>query len=544
MSLHPDHTPHTPEAYFERYADKTPTGKKLEVTSSLLQRALALYLFSQMTKPQRTLKVNDRFARMIPEGEDGVKVPGMVMSVSPEMLTLIRLLDYLHGEKVNQATDVLGWLAALILPSGPLHRSLIKGLYKGFGPSEVQHHLETHHLDILQRTAEQLDKKIKENGGKIRVDLMHQPVKQLYTESIHSFLVPDIESSDISNLAKLMVELGERMGEYLLTVIKQEKSPAFLHNKIGATENDVKQHFSRVNQVIGDLKTTHFDPIIKGYLKDVNAGVFTGEGKDGVLRKMVRYFLTETRREEGQVQYQRTSEKIEKIREEVVALIINQGKVDLKVLEHYQHQSDEDFIVEAMESFLTSVIFAGQDTVTMLTTNAVLIANANPTILANCRQEILQALGLSEGQRISREQFMELLGEQSQSFPYLEALLTESLRLRPPVDNLIRSFQNEDGPIHIRYGGNDFKGGTLNVLIGPMQRRPEHFVKPHRAEPNRHLSDEVIKAAGYNWTEASPNVVAYRQQYNMAAYAPFGAKARNQEPREISGAGNARNCPG
>lgn len=162
----------------------------------------------------------------------------------------------------------------------------------------------------------------------------------------------------------------------------------------------------------------------------------------------------------------------------------------------------EDLTEDELIDTLLSLLFAGYETTAATTTYAIYLISQNAAVEENCLKEIhLQKHTKSV---------------QPSVYPYLQAVLMETLRLYPPAISTTRSLEKA-----IELDGISVPAGTyMYIPIWIIQRDPANFPSPLEFRPDRWA---IFDAASDRWQRRDPPP----ELGNVDAWVPFSAGARN-----------------
>ncbi|KAK9903986.1 hypothetical protein WJX75_001915 [Coccomyxa subellipsoidea] len=157
---------------------------------------------------------------------------------------------------------------------------------------------------------------------------------------------------------------------------------------------------------------------------------------------------------------------------------------------------------EALRDELMTLLVAGQETSAILLAWTCAYLAHHPAVQARAAEELLQVLDGAEP-----------LPANVQELRYLQAVVLETLRLRPPAYIVGRCAATD-----VSLGGHQLPKGTT-VLVSPwvMHRDPQHWSQPEAFLPERWLDQLAAKPAMAELSNMGTN----------GAYLPFGAGPRN-----------------
>jgi cytochrome P450 len=171
----------------------------------------------------------------------------------------------------------------------------------------------------------------------------------------------------------------------------------------------------------------------------------------------------------------------------------------------------EDLSEEELTDTLLSLLFAGYETTAATLTYAIYLISQHASVEQQCLEEIEQQDCQDSGTQ-----------KKPEDYPYLQAVLMETLRLYPPAISTTRSLEKElvlDGiPVP--------KGTYLYIPIWTIQRDSKNFPEPLAFRPERwaaQVSDPHLSTSGSSWQLRDPPP----ELGNAQAWVPFSAGARS-----------------
>jgi cytochrome P450 len=172
----------------------------------------------------------------------------------------------------------------------------------------------------------------------------------------------------------------------------------------------------------------------------------------------------------------------------------------------------EDLSEEELTDTLLSLLFAGYETTAATLTYAIYLISQHASVEEQCLEEIEQQVCQDSG----------TFKKKPEDYPYLQAVLMETLRLYPPAISTTRSLEKEvvlDGiPVP--------KGTYLYIPIWTIQRDSKNFPEPLAFRPER-WADQVPQVStgggGSCWELRDPPP----ELGNAQAWVPFSAGARS-----------------
>uniref|UniRef100_A0AB39A350 Cytochrome P450 3A8 n=1 Tax=Hyalomma asiaticum TaxID=266040 RepID=A0AB39A350_HYAAI len=165
-------------------------------------------------------------------------------------------------------------------------------------------------------------------------------------------------------------------------------------------------------------------------------------------------------------------------------------------------KNDINFVSKALsedEALAQCVLFflAGHDTTSSVLSYAVYLLALNPEVQAKLRKEVDECIA-THGKEPSLDAVSKL--------PYLHCVVSETLRMYPPVPRLERSAYEDyvlgDSGIRVP------KGCVIGIPVYAMHHDPEFFPNPETFDPDRFSEENVGSIRPYS-------------------YLPFGAGPRN-----------------
>jgi cytochrome P450 len=140
---------------------------------------------------------------------------------------------------------------------------------------------------------------------------------------------------------------------------------------------------------------------------------------------------------------------------------------------------------------LKTFYFAGHDTTATLISWAIWLLSQNGEALEKLRAELKEQEIWADGNTPTYDQL--------QNCPYLEVVLTESLRLYPPA-----STARLTPDLSESWGGYTLGGSVLYVSAYVMQRHPDHWDRPDDFVPERFLDASDNGASKFNAWSRGP----------------------------------------
>jgi cytochrome P450 len=178
----------------------------------------------------------------------------------------------------------------------------------------------------------------------------------------------------------------------------------------------------------------------------------------------------------------------------------------------------KDLSKEELTDTLLSLLFAGYETTAATLAYAIYLISQHVSVEQQCLEEIEQQVCQDSG----------TIKKNPEDYPYLQAVLMETLRLYPPAISTTRSLEKElilDGiPVP--------KGTYLYIPIWTIQRDSKNFPEPLAFRPERwavpvsqqqQLSTDGGGGGGGSWQLRDP----LPELGNAQAWVPFSAGARS-----------------
>jgi cytochrome P450 len=167
----------------------------------------------------------------------------------------------------------------------------------------------------------------------------------------------------------------------------------------------------------------------------------------------------------------------------------------------------EDLSEEELTDTLLSLLFAGYETTAATLTYAIYLISQHASVEEQCLEEIEQQANADSG-----------IQKNPEDYPYLQAVLMETLRLYPPAISTTRSLEKE-----LVLNGIPVPEGTyLYIPIWTIQRDSKNFPEPLAFRPER-WAVQKLSTGGGSWELRDPP----SELGNAQAWVPFSAGARS-----------------
>ncbi|KAL4467811.1 hypothetical protein ABPG74_013146 [Tetrahymena malaccensis] len=151
--------------------------------------------------------------------------------------------------------------------------------------------------------------------------------------------------------------------------------------------------------------------------------------------------------------------------------------------------TDEEIIQNSL-----SLFFAGIDTTGNLSGSALYYLSLNPTIQQQAREEVIKVLSqIKQGDNME-EKFASLNLQDLSNMNFLNSILKETLRLIPPVSNVLSRICVQDFKI------GDFmikKGTPVETYFISSQMNPKLYPNPEKFDPNRWMNSQQSNSLNF-----------------------------------------------
>ena len=162
----------------------------------------------------------------------------------------------------------------------------------------------------------------------------------------------------------------------------------------------------------------------------------------------------------------------------------------------FRHPETDALLEEqVIIDMLMTLLFAAHDTTSIAMTSFIQMAIEHPEILTKVRDELAEAFG-------SERDVSSLTHKEMRSLVYLEAVVLECLRIRPPVPDFARCVNSDfspDGQHFLRKGwtvGPSILGTFDAEFDDPQETRPERFINPNTNQLLKAEAKKVLIAFG------------------------------------------------
>ncbi|KAK9987080.1 hypothetical protein SO802_032031 [Lithocarpus litseifolius] len=197
---------------------------------------------------------------------------------------------------------------------------------------------------------------------------------------------------------------------------------------------------------------------------------------------MLKRFDLQGVRRHVQVSYKRMHE----IFDDIIATRLKHRETDkttrhgdfLDVLLDQMQEDGSDFSIDTIKPLILDLFIAGSDTSGLTTEWAMAELLRKPKTLQKARDEVLQVIG-THG---------EIKESDIDRFPYIQAVVKETLRLHPPAPLLLPYIAGNDVEVS---GYTIYKGNQVLVNAWSIGRNPKYWIDPLSFEPERFVGSNL-----------------------------------------------------
>ncbi|RDX49713.1 cytochrome P450 [Lentinus brumalis] len=268
-----------------------------------------------------------------------------------------------------------------------------------------------------------------------------------------------------------------------------------LHNLLQAPDNFV-QHIHHMTASItmkishGYSVTTHDDPYVRKAVEVADnfavASLSSNHFVDGLpfLAKLPSFlpgmgFKMKARRWRQQY-FSLAEEGHQRVKDDIAKGTAKPSLTYKALVDAEPGDHPDDIIM-----FSATQLFIGADTVVSMLLSFILFMVSHPEVQKSAQEEILRVIGSDRLPTF----------EGRDALPYVESILIEVLRLRPPISAVTR----EAGQHDVHKGFHVEKGTVLIVNFWGMLREEKHYPDPDTFKPERWLGcDRRQKSHPYN----------------------------------------------